>query len=379
MRILRAAALAVVLTLGTFADVEKLDISRLTDTPILGAASIAAASSVFPYTYNPSWFRTDKKPRGCLLVRVQNVTSATNPSPGPSSLAVSCVPDGDNVNELLKYEPITENSVVFGPGTPQEVRGTEDPRVRQVGDTYYMFYTAVAIAPNGDWIARLSLATTKDPLNATAWTRHGALFPDVNNFQFTKSAALLVDEDVPNSPAYLIFGDCTLYQGLQVARASADLLSYTVIEDLLIIEKRPNMFDSYLVESGPPPLKLDDGNWLFLYNGAQPLNGVPNGLFYSPGYVILNGSDPLQVLQRAGKPIIMPQHDWETQGLTPFVVFVEAMRYVNATQTRNELVAYYGAADTSIGVLHIVVSAASSASSTADEPKYHVRARHVRH
>src|SRR4051812_9161376 len=103
MRILRAAALAVVLTLGTFADVEKLNISRLTDTPILGAASIAAASSVFPYTYNPSWFRTDKKPRGCLLVRVQNITSATNPSPGPSSLAVSCVPDGDNVNELLKY------------------------------------------------------------------------------------------------------------------------------------------------------------------------------------------------------------------------------------------------------------------------------------
>jgi predicted GH43/DUF377 family glycosyl hydrolase len=71
-----------------------------------------------------------------------------NPSPGPSSLAVSCVPDGDNVNELLKYEPITENSVVFGPGTPQEVRGTEDPRVRQVGDTYYLFYTADAIAPN---------------------------------------------------------------------------------------------------------------------------------------------------------------------------------------------------------------------------------------
>lgn len=37
----------------------------------------------------------------------------------------------------------------------------------------------------------------------------------------------------------------------------------------LLITPRPNMFDSVLVESGPPPLKLTNGNYFFIYNSAR--------------------------------------------------------------------------------------------------------------
>jgi predicted GH43/DUF377 family glycosyl hydrolase len=352
-RLLVAACVMLLISTGS---ATTLTSQRAQTVPVVGAAAIANSSSVFPYTYNPSWFQSPSKPRGCLLVRVQNVTSADNPSPGPSSMALSCIETAADADGLLSFTSITEKDVVFAPETPQEVRGTEDPRIKQVGSTYYLFYTAVEVATNGNWIARLSLATTTDPADANGWKRHGALFPDVNGFQFTKSAALLYDDENPNATPYLIFGDCTLYQGLQVAVASSDLLTYTVLEDFLLIEKRPNMFDSYLVESGPPPMKLDDGNWLFIYNAAQNLQGVPNHLFYSPGYVILNGTNPLDVLQRSDTPLVMPMHWWETEGLTPFVIFLEALRYTNESETRNEFMAYYGAADTSIGALKISVS-----------------------
>lgn len=45
------------------------------------------------------------------------------------------------------------------------------------------------------------------------------------------------------------------------------------------LEIRQDKFDSHLVESGPPPLKLDDGNYLFFYNSAR--DGYPSE---RPGY-----------------------------------------------------------------------------------------------
>ena len=75
------------------------------------------------------------------------------------------------------------------------------------------------------------------------------------------------------------------------------------------------MFDEHLVETGPEPLKLSDGNYLFLYNSAHKTNEVtprPNwNLKYNIGYAILNGTNPLQVLYRSDKPLFSPELDWE--------------------------------------------------------------------
>jgi len=65
-----------------------------------------------------------------------------------------------------------------------------------------------------------------------------------------------------------------------------DHLTLATSEDLVswenhgtFIDIRADHFDSHLVESGPPPLKLDNGNYLFFYNSAK--SGFPSD---KPGY-----------------------------------------------------------------------------------------------
>lgn len=147
-----------------------------------------------------------------------------------------------------------------------------------------------------------------------------------------------------------------------MASVSPDFLSYTVLEDFLLIQPRAKMFDSFLVEAGPAPLQLSNGDWFFIYNGAQPLDGVPNGVFYAPGWVVLNGSNPLDVLARSETPLLMPKYLWEVTGLTPYVIFIEAMRpYALAGQPPqpDTFVVYYGAADTHVGCAIVKVDPAS--------------------
>uniref|UniRef100_A0A914YKL5 Uncharacterized protein n=1 Tax=Panagrolaimus superbus TaxID=310955 RepID=A0A914YKL5_9BILA len=97
-----------------------------------------------------------------------------------------------------------------------------------------------------------------------------------------------------------------------------------------LIKIRNNSFDSELVESGATPLKLNTGDYLFIYNSAR--KGYPSvkpnwQLQYNIGYAILAGTDPTQVLQRSDQPIMSPKLDWEignsTDYLTPNVVFLE--------------------------------------------------------
>lgn len=323
--------------------------SRLVLHPVV-AGNITSA---FTYSYNPSWIEPKAAGgSGCLLTRNQNATSATDPTPGPSFMALVC---STSPADVTTFPRVTEADVVFRPTTPQEVLGTEDPRVALVNGTYYMFYTAVQMGTRGRWIARLSLATTTDPAAGNGnWTRHGAIFPDVDGFQFTKSGALLARDD---GVSYLIFGDSTLYNGLQVA-ATHDLVHYRVLEDYLLIQPRPGKFDARLVESGPPPMRLSNGDYLFIYNGAQPLDGPPNGLFYAPGWVILNGSNPLDVLARSDEPLMLPTYLWEVSGLTPYVIFIEAMRRDPSVSTADTFVVYYGAADTNVGAARVRVDPA---------------------
>lgn len=337
-------------------------------------------NSVFQYSYNPAAF-TDNDNNICLVVRCQNSTSQTNPlgSVGPSHLSISCV--SQQTDFTSNFSPIVDSSVIFQPSSETDVLGTEDPRVLKVKNTLYMFYTAVTFAPqNQGATARLSLATcdlgssssaTNAAANPNCWKRQGQLFPDSRpGFQFTKSGALLYDPERLGGVSYLIFGDCSIINGLQIA-TTTDLIHYNVINNFLLIEPRSGFFDNGLVESGPPPMKIPGtGDWLFVYNSAQKLYGTNNKLFYNPGYVILNGSNPLQVLQRSSEPLLMPSYHFETQGLTPYVVFVEGMvsandqqqrkihKIVHSQESNNEasFFLYYGAGDNDVAVAKITVS-----------------------
>jgi len=310
------------------------------------------AKSIYKWNYNSAVIEgsNDKEPIS-LLVRCQNQSNPKDPySVTASVLAVSHMKKHKDSHEF-RFSSIESKDVIFVSKEPYENYGVEDPRIvrdKKTG-TYYMLYSAVQDYKNGTIFSRLALATSKTPTVKDSWVRHGPLFP---NGGWSKSGAMLI-RDTP--PHYLIYGDTSdNIQGLQVA-TSDNLLNWTM-KDGTILDKRKDKFDSDLVEAGPMPLPISDGNYLFIYNSAR--KGYPSvkpnwDIQYNVGYAILDKTNPLKVLQRSDSPIISPMLPWEkgTVGqlsLTPNVVFCEGWsRIPNET---NSFFVYYGGADSVMGV-----------------------------
>ena len=171
----------------------------------------------------------------------------------------------------------------------------------------------------------------------------------------SKSGAALLRKD---GTSYLYWGDTNI----TIAKSNNGI-NWTDISTF--ITTRSNNFDSNLVEAGPPPVLLSDGNYLFIYNSARA--GYPSikpgwDLQYNIGFVILNGTNPTQILQRAEKPIFSPVLDWEVGNatspvsLTPNVVFCEGL--IPLPDAVDKFLFVYGAANTTvgIGVIHVTFS-----------------------
>ncbi|MCL6631149.1 MAG: glycoside hydrolase family 130 protein [Alicyclobacillus herbarius] len=227
---------------------------------------------------------------------------------------------------------------VFVPTESYELPGgCEDPRVTQIGDTYYMTYTAF----DGN-SAYLCLATSKDLYN---WEKHGILFPDWREGSdkvWSKSGAILA---TPIQGRYVMyFGDTCIW-----AAYSEDLIHWTPVpEPVVRPSANPSAFDSALIEPGPQPLLTDEGI-LLLYNAARrtvdPSSPNHGRLYYSCGQVLLAKDDPTQVLKRTDAPFLTPGTKEECIGQVDNVVFVEGL-----VQHNGFWFLYYGMADSKIGV-----------------------------
>jgi predicted GH43/DUF377 family glycosyl hydrolase len=316
-------------TLPTRNQFPQITVTRLRNTSI-----ISADNSQFTYNYNTAFFPSFESgvEKYGLMVRVQN-TNSTNPYDVLNSkLAVATSSDG------YSFSTVTNADVVFG----NDHIAYEDPRIVYYNDIYYMFYTKVTFLPNGDARADLALATCSDKTNMRkCWIDHGPILLDQ---KWSKSGALLVQN---SGSHYLFWGDTNIY----VAK-SVDLKVFNNTEKILIAT-RPGQWDSELVESGPEPIQLEDGNYLFLYNSA--VKGVPSNkpnwnLQYNIGYVILDGTDPTKILYRSSVPILSPVLDWETcdkiVGLTPNVVFISAWKKISS----NKIMLWYQGCDAWTGV-----------------------------
>jgi predicted GH43/DUF377 family glycosyl hydrolase len=147
---------------------------------------------------------------------------------------------------------------------------------------YYMMYTAY----NGSSIL-LNLARNQNPTDRNSWERLGPVFP---NYQNSKSGALLLRNRPPH---YLFWGD----SDIRVAM-SDDFKKWKDI-GTIFLSPRADHFDSRLVESGPPPLLLSNGDYLFIYNSAE--KGWPEDpqTAYHVGWVILDGNNPTIIKQRS--------------------------------------------------------------------------------
>jgi predicted GH43/DUF377 family glycosyl hydrolase len=337
------------------------------DFPIISSSyPLNEGGSVFRYNYNAAYLPLFNLTVGeqimsdGLLVRVQNLQNESDPySVGPSKIAFCVRNDGHFNPQNIVFSGLTDANVVIQPSSSEDALGTEDPRV--VFDfhshIYYLMYTAVASNSDGSVSAYLSLATSTNPTSPTGWEKHGYLFPQLS---WSKSGALLI---LPQPPSLLFWGDSTLVPGLQVAK-TYDLLTYEYNETIWL-PVRKNFFDSVLVEAGPMPLKLSDGNYLFLYNSARCCfpSAKPNWeLQYNVGWCILDGNNPMTILHRSDFPLLSPDMEWEsgsgnaTLSLTPNVVFVEGWQRYPHSLSLNHFLLYLGGADSVVGTVELKVN-----------------------
>lgn len=310
--------------------------------------SIIDGTTSYSLVFNPSWIVENKKTgvRSGLLMRTQNCTLA----PGDAcafcggSQAKASVLTYAELQADGSFTFVDQSSVVFGPYDDSDSWGTEDPRIlfNEEDGNYYMFYTAY----NGNDIY-LSLATTTNPTSSSSWTRLGPVFPDIFA---SKSGALLLRKD--GDPHFLYWGDSSI----KVAQ-SYDPTIWPADGGKVFIETRADHFDSKLVESGPPPLLLSTGDYLFFYNSASAGWPDADNSAYNPGWVILDGTDPTVIKQRSEVPILSPIYNFE-YGVSPYtcnvpnVIFLEAARQIDI----DTFEVYFGAADSSIGSAVIRVS-----------------------
>ena len=329
---------------------------KLTQQPI-----IKNSTEGYRYNYNSAAYVRNGKVE--LIVRCQNVTNESDPySVGPSNLSPSTVTfDAQGIPSATQ-----PTKLAYIPNNVTEKCGTEDPRINYHKGLYYLFYTGYDCGT-----AWLSLSVSANPTDPASWLSYGPVFP---NIPWSKSGAVLfADSTTAFNQHYLFWGDSsTMGGGIHIAVSNDTIFWQNT--DQYLLQVRSDSFDSNLVEAGPPPLKLSSGDYLFIYNSARSgYKSVKPGwqLEYNLGFAILNGSNPVDVLQRSNFPIMSPEFDWETGNtsdyLVPHVVFLEGLvpdpngcpsnflDYFTGTQ-RDCFFGVYGGADSRLGAVRITVA-----------------------
>ncbi len=222
---------------------------------------------------------------------------------------------------------------MFSPETDYERDGgVEDPRLQKFGDTYYLTYTGYNKKD-----AQLCLATSLDLIH---WERKGVILPAYKgnwNVGWTKSGAIVPAKIDGKYWMYWLgtAADKTDQMGLSY---SDDLIHWTEATKTPVLPRRPGMFDSRVVEPGPPPILTKQGIVL-IYNGAD------DKLVYRTAVAIFDRNDPRKLLSRSDSPIFSPEKEWEKVGQVPNVVFVEGL-----VPQKDLWLFYYGGADKYVGV-----------------------------
>ena len=125
----------------------------------------------------------------------------------------------------------------------------------------------------------LCLATSKNPTSASAWLQRGVVFKGSS-----KSGALLIRE---SGPHYLYWGAGKIH-----ITTSDDPTHWPSQGKEFIVA---TAFDGWAeqntgVESGPPPMQLSDGNYLFLHNSWSFNKTVCKCCTGNPPLLVVSGA-----------------------------------------------------------------------------------------
>ena len=254
-----------------------------------------------------------------LLVRVED-------KQGYSHLTIAKSKDG-KTNWQINSEPTLAAEPNFG----EAVFGLEDPRIVWLEERQeyiiicVSFFKGVTGEPPG-----ISLIATKDFSNFERLGRQ--LIPpnkDASLFPKTiKGYYALINRPI-------VEGRADIWVSF-----SKDLNFWG--KDRALILARHRAWDSNRLGLGPPPIETPEG-WLIIYHGAR---NTASGTIYRVGLALLD-LETLEVIRRSRDWVFGPKESYERVGDVDDVVFPCGAVVDEKT---NELLVYYGAADSVVAL-----------------------------
>ena len=215
------------------------------------------------------------------------------------------------------------------PQTEFEEYGIEDPRITQIGETFYITY--VIASRHG---AATSLMSTRD---FQTFERHGIIFCPEN-------------KDVVLFPEKIDGQYMAIHRPVTSIRFRPPEMWVANSPDLIHWGAHGKLagIDATMAQSriggGTPPLRTEQG-WLTIYHGSSKPKGGKGPGIYTAGALLLDPNEPSRVLAHTPEPIMAPEAEFETTGFVNNVVFPTAI-----IPRDEHWYVYYGAADESVGV-----------------------------
>ncbi len=277
---------------------------------------------------------------------------------GMSRLGYAETIDGFNVNQRLQ-QPVYEHDTglqpfsLFSYFSGGSFGGAEDPRLTYIeeDDRIYMLYTAVH---DGLRVAITSIS--REDLLKQKWNwsapqlislpgqvhKNWVLFPERINGKY----AILHSIDPEVSIDYL---DDLNFSGKN-----------RFIRSFKGGSMRSNSWDKWLRGVGTPPIKTEKG-WLVFYHAMDDDWGK-----YKVGAMLLDAENPEKVLRRSREPVLTASDlYYENNGFKGGVI------YATGTAIRGDnLLLYYGAADSYTGVAYCNFSQLIEALTRDEKPRF---------
>jgi predicted GH43/DUF377 family glycosyl hydrolase len=206
-----------------------------------------------------------------------------------------------------------------------ENKGIEDPRITQIGDDYYIFYSCystrgfqIGLAKTQDFMKyeRMALTTAIDYRNCV-------LFPE-------KIDGMYVRFERPN------------YYGNSIFISYSPDLIHWGNQQQIMATVGTHIWEDHKIGPGAPPIKTERG-WLNIYHAVTE---TMNGCIYRLGVAVHDLADPRKVIGRAKQFILAPHEFHERVGYVPNVVFTCGA----IPEDDGTVKIYYGCSDTTMSV-----------------------------
>lgn len=211
--------------------------------------------------------------------------------------------------------------------------GCEDPRLTQIGNTIYVYYTAYnGITPPS---VAMSCISKKDFVDRKwNWSKPVLVTADgVDDKDGCLHPELIKGK-------YMLFHRVNNYICIDYGKTPA-FTERNSFKNIPLLLPRKGMWDSKKVGISAPPIKTKKG-WILLYHGVSE-NSV-----YRVGAALLDLKDPTIVISRTTDYIFSPLDEHDLTGQVNNVVFP-----CGAVLRNGKILMYYGGADSVVDVAEI--------------------------